>query len=147
VFKSESEQAQTIEVGGQDEGREMRSRVVEIPPHRRVEIESGFFSLTYLHAQSSLQARIGIYSPARRETHLVGPLDWGNIWVSGVDIILAGYMSYEEFSRQASFVQAGSRVFQYNHTQVKNLAVPVSELKPLLELFERVRVWSSQATT
>ncbi|HSL45662.1 MAG TPA: hypothetical protein VK897_19665 [Anaerolineales bacterium] len=146
VLKSDSEQTQIVEIGGQDEGREMRSHVVELPPQTRVEIQSEFFSLSYLHAQSSPQARIGIYSPIRRETHLIGAPDWGNIWVYGVDIILTGYISYEEFSRQASFVQAGSRVFQYNHTQVKNLAVPVSDLKPLAELFERVRAWSSQTT-
>ncbi|HEX9331327.1 MAG TPA: hypothetical protein VF896_05530, partial [Anaerolineales bacterium] len=62
----------------------------------------------------------------------------------GMDILLAGYMTREEFSRRASFIQAGSRVFQYPQTYVKNLAVPVSDLKPLSDLFERVKVWSAQ---
>jgi hypothetical protein len=147
VLKSESEQTQIIEIGGQDEGREMRACTVELPPQRRIEIPDEFFSLAYLHARSGPNARVGIYSPVRRETHLAGALDWGNIWVYGIDIILAGYISYEEFSRQANFVQAGSRVFQYDHTYVKNLAVAVSDLKPFSELFERVRVWSSSQTT
>jgi len=59
-------------------------------------------------------------------------------------VLLAGYIAREEFSRRASFIQAGSRVFQYHKTQVKNLAVPVSDLKPLSELFERVKAWSAQ---
>ena len=58
----------------------------------------------------------------------------------GMDILVAGYMAREEFSRRASFIQAGSRVFQYDSTHVKNLAVPMSDLKPLAELFERVRL-------
>jgi hypothetical protein len=71
---------------------------------------------------------------------MIGPSDWGNIWVYGMDILLAGYLAREEFSRRATFIQAGSHVFQYNVTHVKNLAVPMSDLKPLAELFERTRL-------
>jgi hypothetical protein len=74
---------------------------------------------------------------------VVEALDWGNIWVYGMEILLTGYLTREEFNRRASFVQAGTRVFQYDRTRTKNLAVPVSELKPLPELFGRVREWSA----
>ncbi len=146
VLKSEAEESLTIEIGGQAEGRERRSCLVELPPQKRLEVENGFFSLSYLHIKTKPTARIGIHSPIRKETHLVGAQDWGNIWVYGMDVLLAGYITYEEFSRCASFIQAGSRVFQYDQTYVKNLAVPVSDLRPLSELFERVKVWSSQTT-
>ena len=143
VLKSESEQTQTLEIGGQDEWREMRSCTVELPPGRRVEIQNEFFSLAYVHIQSSPEARIGIRSSAHRETYLIGAQDWGNIWIYGLDIVLAGYITRDEFSRRASFIQTGSRVFQYDKTHVKNLAVPVSDLKPLSELLERVKVSSA----
>ena len=141
ALKSDSDETQLVELGGQDEGRALRSCRVELPPRRRIELESELFSLAYIHAKSSPKGRIGIHSPIRRETHVVGALDWGNIWVYGVDILLAGYISREEFGRRASFIQAGSQVFQYDHTHVKNLAVPLSDLRPLSELFERVRAW------
>jgi hypothetical protein len=136
VVKSEAEETQAIEIGGQDEGREMRSLLVELPPGRRLEISTGFFSLSYVHTKTCCPARLGIHSPIRRETYLIGASEWGNIWVYGTDLLLAGYITRENFSRRASFVPTGSRVFQYNQTQVKNLAVPVSELRPLSELFE-----------
>jgi hypothetical protein len=138
VLKSESAETQTIEVGGQDEGRAMRSCHVELPPRTRVEIQNGFFSLAYVHIKASPQARIGIRSAAHKEAYLIDPQDWGNIWVYGLEVLLAGYITRDEFSRRASFIQTGSRVFQYNATHVKNLAVPISELKPLSELLERV---------
>ncbi len=144
VLKSEAEEAVTLEIAGQAEGRERRSCLVELPPKTRLEVGTGFFSLSHVHVKSKPNARIGIHSPIRRETHLIGALDWGNIWVYGMDMLLAGYLTREEFSRRACFIQAGSRVFQYDQTHVKNLAVPVSDLKPLSELFERVKVWSSQ---
>jgi hypothetical protein len=139
ALKSEAEERLTMEIGGQGAGREMRTSTVELPPRTRVELEEEFFSISYLHMQSSPAARVGIHSPVRRQTHVVEATDWGNIWIYGMDILLAGYMSREEFSRRASFIQAGSRVFQYDVTQVKNLAVPISDLKPLAELFERLR--------
>jgi hypothetical protein len=143
ALKSESEQTQIVEIGGQDEGREMRSRLVEIPPRTRVELDDGFFSLSYVHVKSLMDARIGIHSPTRKEIHMIGGMDWGNIWVYGMDILLAGYLTREEFSRRACPIQAGAHVFQYDRTRTKNLAVPVADLKPLSELFERVREWNT----
>jgi hypothetical protein len=139
VLKAEAEEKVTIEIGGQAEGREMRSFTLELPPQTHVHIEDEFFSLAYIHIKTSPRGRIGIHSPVRRQTYLIGPTDWGNLWVYGMDILLTGYMAREEFSRRATFIQAGSRVFQYHAAHVKNLAVPMSELKPLSELFERAR--------
>ncbi len=144
VLKSESEETQVIEIGGQDEGREMRTSVLEIPPHTRVKVDDGFFSLSYVHSKSLPDARIGIHSSNRNETYLIGTLDWGNIWVYGVDILLAGWLAREEFNRRASAIPPGTRVFQYDRTRAKNLAVPISNLKPLTELFERVREWNKE---
>jgi hypothetical protein len=47
-----------------------------------------------------------------------------------------------EFNREARAILPGARVFQYDHTRTKNLAVNAAELKPLAELFERVRAWN-----
>jgi len=141
VLKSDSEQSQIVEIGGQDAGREMRSRLVEIPPRTRIQIEDGFFSLAYIHSKSIPKARIGIHNPSRRETYIINPLDWGNIWVYGLDILLAGFLTRGEFNERASFLHEGARVFQYDRMPTKSLSVSVSELKPLSELFERVKAW------
>lgn len=144
ILKSEAEEKLTLEIGGQAEGREIRSQWVELPPQTRLEVETGFFSISHIHSKARANARIGIHSPMCKETHLIGALDWGNLWIYGMEILLAGYMARAEFSRRASFIQAGARVFQYDQTHVKNLAVPVSDLKTLSDLFERVKIWSSQ---
>jgi hypothetical protein len=141
VLKSESEETQVVEIGGQAEGREMRTSIVEIPPRTRVKVEDGFHSLAYVHIKSQPKARFGIHSPALQETHIIGELDWGNIWVQGMDILLAGYLTREEFNRNARAILPGERVFQYNRTRTKNLAVKVAELKPISDLLERVKAW------
>ena len=142
VLKSDSAETQVVEIGGQDERREMRTSVLEIPPRTRVKFDDGFFSLAYVHIKSQPNARIGIHSPTRQETYIISEMDWGNIWVYGTDILLAGYLTREEFNRGARAILPGARVFQYDRTRTKNLAVNVSELKPLADLFERVREWN-----
>lgn len=142
VLKSESAEVQTVEVNGQDEGRETRTVSVELPPRKRVQLEEGYFSVAYLQSKSLPDARIGIHSPVRRETHLIGALEWGNLWVYGMDILLAGWLTREEFNRRANPLQEGARVFQYERTRTKNLAVPVHDLRPIPDLLERVLEWS-----
>jgi hypothetical protein len=79
----------------------------------------------------------------RKETYLIQPSEWGNIWLYGMDIWLTGYITHEEFRRKAKHVPEGSRVFQYSVTRTKNLGVPVAELHPLGELLERVKNWQA----
>jgi hypothetical protein len=142
ALKSDSEESQILEIGGQDAGREMRSLEVEIPPRTRIEIDDRFFSLASFHIKGMPKGRLGVHSPVRRQTYIIGESDWGNIWVYGMDILLAGYLRREEFNRKASFLREGARVFQYERTRTKNLAVSVSDLKPISELFERVKEWN-----
>jgi hypothetical protein len=141
ALKSESDMAQVVEISGQDKGRDFLTRMVELPARTRVVIQDEFHSVSSIHIQDMSESRIGIYSPIRKETYLIQPMDWGNIWVYGMDIWLAGYIKREEFSRRASFIHPESHVFQYNHTRTKNLAVPISDLLPLKDLFERVKDW------
>lgn len=143
VLKSESAETQMVEIGGQDEGRETRTSVVELPPNTRVKIDDRFFSVAYIHCKSLPGGRIGIHSPARDETYLISATDWGNIWVYGMDILLAGWFTRVEFNQRAKPVQEGARVFQYDRTRTKNLAVPVKELRPMSDLLERVKEWNT----
>ncbi len=146
ALKSEWEEALSIEIGGQNASRNFITQAVELAPHRRVETLADFYSLAYIHAHSRPGARVGIHSPARRETYLIQPADWGNIWVYGMRIFITGWITREEFRQRASLVHEGSRVFHYDRTRTKNLAMPVSHLHPLGELLSRTRTWSESAS-
>jgi hypothetical protein len=141
VLKSESEETQTVEIGGQDDGREMRSLEVELPPQTRVQVDDGFFSMAYIRSKSLPGARIGVHSPGLNETHLIGLMEWGNIWVYGLDILLAGWLTRKKFNQIANPVREGARVFQYNRTRIKSQGVPVHDLKPIADLLDRVKDW------
>ena len=135
IVKSEAEEGITLELGGQVEGGETRLLEVEIPPRRRVEIQNEFFSLAHAHIKASTSGRVGIRKMSDKEAYVIRPIDWGNIWIYGMDILLAGFLSREEFNRKARPVPEGARVFQYEKTRAKNLAVSVADLNPVSELF------------
>ena len=143
ALKSDSDQTLTVELGGQAEGRSFLTRVVEIPAHTRVVVDDPFFALAYIHIHKMFEGRLGIHSATRDETYIINWQEWGNIWVYGMDILLAGYKARSEFARRAHHLQAGARVFQYRQTRVKNLAMPVAELNPLPDLLEQVREWEN----
>jgi hypothetical protein len=143
ALKSEADETLIVEVAGQDAGREFITRSLFLPPHTRCVMDAGFYSLAYLHVKSKPGARLGVFSPSREETYLIKSTEWSNIWIYGMDIYLTGWISRSEFRQRASLVPEGSRVFQYERTRTKNLAVPISDLKPLAELFDRVREWKS----
>ena len=143
TFKSECDQPLAIEIGGMDSQRNFISAALDLPPRTRIPAPTGFYTLAYVHARRLPEARLGLHSPARGEAFIIQPHGWGNIWVYGMDILLTGYLTHEEFRRRASLVPAGSRVFQYSCTRTRNLAVPIADLRPPSQLFERVKEWAA----
>lgn len=136
ALKSESDEELLIEITGQGEAREMKRTVISLPPKTKITSDESFHSITSLHVRRAPEARIGVRCEAIREIHVVPPLAWANLWVYGMDVFLAGFISYEEFGQRAHTVLPNSRVFQYERTRVKNLGVPLASLKPIRRLFE-----------
>lgn len=134
TLKSESAEELIVEVSGQDEVREMKRETVSLPPGVKVKLDGSFYSITSLHVRRIPEARVGIRSERMNETHIAAPQDWENIWVYGMDILMVGYATYEEMGQRATLLQPNTRTFQYERIHVKNLAMPVSRLKPMQKL-------------
>lgn len=147
ALKSDCNAPVTIELNGQTEDREFAAETLVLPPRTRVEAQTNFFALAAVHAHSPPDGRIAVHSPARRDTYIIHPLEWGNLWVYGMDIYLTGWIPREEFRRRAGLIREGARVFQFEQTRAKNLAVPIRELHPLDDLFEKVKEWESHRKT
>jgi hypothetical protein len=128
TLKSESSAELQVEISGQDQTHRKLSRLATLPPKTRITLDEPFYSVTSLHAKSIPSARVGIHSPAIKEAYLIPPLEWKNIWVYGMEIILAGYLTRGEF-RQRS--------------RAKSPSLPIAELHPLPELFVRVKEWET----
>lgn len=135
TLKSESDEETIVEVIGQDEGRVMKRKVVSLHPKTKINLDENFYAINAIHAKHMPNARIGIKCEALKEAYIISHFDWANIWVYGMDIFLCGFLSYEEFSQQAKTLLPNSKTFQYETTRVKNLFVPIANLKPIEKLF------------
>ena len=142
AIKSDFDHPVELEIGGQDGARAFRVEQVLLPPRTRVEVETTFHAIHYFHAPELPDGRLGIHSPALEETYIAELHEWGNIWVYGMGIVLAGYMKCGEFRRTANRLPAGSRVLQYPRTRTDNMSVPMRQLHPLRDLFARAKNWS-----
>jgi hypothetical protein len=147
ALKSECSTPLCVEIGGQDAGRNFITEKLTLDPLTRVFAMNNYHSLAYIHTDSIPAARVGLHAASKGEIYLILPHEWGNIWIYGLEIWLAGYMAHEEFRRKASAIYAGSRVFQYSKTQTKNMSVSVTDLRSLDDLFEQVKEWETQKKT
>ena len=143
ALKSECATPINIEIGGQDADRKFISETLTLSPLTRTFAENSYYSLAYVHADSIPEARVGLRGASRGEAYLIQPHEWGNIWIYGLEIWLAGYLAQDEFRRRASTIFAGSQVFQYSKTQTRNLSVPMTDLRPLEDLLALVKSWET----
>jgi len=133
----------TVELGGQNRERKFQTETITLNPRVRTEARGEFHTLGYLHAPGLPDGPVGIHSPILQETRLVDPGEWENIWVYGLEIRFTGYLPRGEFRARSVRLPAGSRVFQYQRTRTENYALPIRELRPFGELFERARSWAN----
>jgi hypothetical protein len=129
TLKSESGSELIVEISGQDQARGKLTRLVSLPPKTRVTLDKPFYSITSLHVKTIPTARVGIHGSTIKEAYVIPPLEWKNIWVYGMEVILAGYLSRGEFRQRTK--------------TAKSLSLPIATLHPLPELFVRVKEWET----
>ncbi len=135
TLKSEAEETINVEISGENEARDFYTRAVNLPPKKKIVVSDSFYSISSIHIKEKPIARLGVV--IQKETYIIAPVEWENIWVYGIDILFAGFIARGEYRQRAKYIPAKTRVFQYNKTRVKNLAVPIASLKPLQDLFDR----------
>ena len=143
ALKSECSVPMTVEIGGLDSDRNFVSETLRLEPLTRAFASNRYYCLTYLHTDIIPAARLGVQCTRMSEVYLIQPHEWGNIWIYGLEIWLAGYMTHAEFRHKSGSIFAGSRVFQYSKTQTRNRSVPVMNLHSLEDMFARVIEWNS----
>lgn len=141
VLKADTPAAIELEAGGQAGNHAARVERLRLEPRVRTATHGEFYSLLYLHVPRLPGGPVGVRSPALRETVLIQPGDWVNIWIYGIEVFLAGWLPKADFRALSRRLPAGSQVLQYPRTQTDNRTVPVTKLRPVGELAELVKNW------
>ena len=139
ALKSECAEAMPVEIGGLDGQRNFAAEACELPPCTRVEVPQEFYSLAYMHAGRLPGKRVGLHSPVCGAAYIIQPYEWADIWIRGEQILLAGWLTHEEFRSKATVLNAGMATFQFARTHTKNLLVRLDELNPLAGLLDKVK--------
>jgi hypothetical protein len=134
VLKSNTRRPVEVEVGGQDANRAAIVERVRLEPRARTETRGEFYSLLYLNVPRLPGGAVGVRSAVLKETLLVAPHQWANIWVYGMDVFLAGWLPKSEFRALSRKSPAGSRVKQYPRTAIENRLALVRDLRPFGQL-------------
>jgi hypothetical protein len=142
-LKSMASHPVQLELGGQILDRSFGSEKLALGPKTEARLDHDFHTLAYLHVDHSPDGEVRVHGRARND-YSIAPTDWGNIWVYGMEIVMAGYLRRGEFHREAEILPVGSRVLQYARTRTRNLALPAASLRPLAELFDRVQRWEER---
>src|SRR5258708_2043242 len=138
LFKADTRDAVELEAGGQAGSHAGWVERVRLEPRVRTASASEFYSLLYLHVPRLPAGPVGVRSPVLRETVIIQPGDWVNIWVYGIEVVLAGWLPKADFRALSRRLPRGSKVLQYARTQTYNRALPVLKFRPHVELADMV---------
>jgi hypothetical protein len=141
VLKSESDTIISVTLGGYSQKHDFVSEEVILPPGQRVHAQQNYYCLSYLHTSHIPAKRLGLRCPSVDNTLVIQPYQWGNIWIYGMRIILAGWITRGEFRRCAHPYSNGTYAFRSKGTNSKYFGVPISQLYSLKELFVRALNW------
>ncbi len=139
ILKSESNANVQVEISGRDSSRGFISQTINLMPRRRTILKHSFYSISSIHLRGIPSARIGLRMEQAASPYIIPPEKWENLWIYGMEIVLAGFLTRREFRQRAKYLPPGMKTFQYRRTRVKNLFVPVSSLRPMRALFERMK--------
>ncbi len=135
-----------VELGGQGQDRAALVEAVVLPPERKMTASGRYYALLYLQAARLPEADVEVSSPALKRARLLHSADWHNIWVYGMDVFIAGWLTKAELRERGRRLPAGARVKQYPHTQVPNRGLLVRDLRPITELAERIKAFARGRT-
>lgn len=143
AFKTDAASPVWLDLHGLDERGGYQRMEVDLPPRERVAVETPFYSLGAVRSAGMPDGPVGIHNPALDETLLIQPFQWGNIWVYGMRMYITGYITQADFNRHAqrvTFPQADLPNPCLRGETIMRL--PGSALKPVDDLFVRVRNWA-----
>jgi hypothetical protein len=141
VLKCTSCEPTNLTMEGLDAYREPQLDQVALNPGSKITTDRDFYSLVILHTRKQLKSNLGIHSPVLKDTHLVRMIEWRNIWVYGMQITFAGYITRGEYRSCADESSVGMGIKKYPNLHTHNLSLPVSNLHPLHDLFTKAKLW------
>jgi hypothetical protein len=133
----------SLEVTGSDKSKEILKEPIYLAPLREVTSQAEFYSLNLLSITQEPGARITVNSPQIKKNYHIDGNDWVNIWVYGMEIILAGFITFGEIKHSARPLKSTAQTSRLAKTTSTEIAIPLIRLHPLADLFRSALNWST----
>lgn len=143
TLKSTANHPLHIEMVGIEPSGSLIQEHIELSPHQRYLSREVYQSASYLRCNTAPHSQIGLYSSVLNETLISSIRDWINLWIYGMQIIFTGYITAGNFCEHARRVPAGSNIFPYQTLHAPGLALSLSHLNSIQDLFTRVKDWET----
>jgi hypothetical protein len=142
MIESNQETTLALELGGINNHRHFQTERFNLEPHTQMDLKHNFFTLSYIHTPNLPDDTIRVHSSFLKETYLIDPYSWKNLWIYGMDIIIGGYVTGVEYQNNA--LRLSKRGRNKNSTRASDdfLTLPIQSLRPINDLFERAKSWS-----
>jgi hypothetical protein len=141
VFKNEGDDDVNLGIDGLDANRKFQTEQITLNSSIETAGMRDFYTLGFLHTTQLPEGNLSVQSQNRKATHQIQPIHWGNIWVYGMQITLAGYVTRGELQNRGGGRLESNRPRGHLAIPSGSLSIQVSELNPLRDLFKRAKAW------
>jgi hypothetical protein len=141
MIESNQENSLALELGGININRQFQMERISLKPHTQLDLKQNFYTLSYIHTHNLPDDTISVHSSFLKENYLVEPYSWKNLWIYGMDMIIAGYVTRVEYQKNALRLSKHSR----NISSISSediFTLPIQSLHSIKDLFERAKSWS-----
>lgn len=142
-LKSEASKTILLELGGVSRESTYQCEHIPLPPLLRVEAHKEFANLAYAHIDQLPDGRIAIHHADLAQTLTIQPERWANLWLYGIEVIVIGYVTRGQCKRRSQTFQKDMRVTANTAPARKNRYLPIKQLRPIEDLFTRVKDWAA----
>jgi hypothetical protein len=139
TVKSSNPATLILEYGASLSDNRYRVEQLSIPPMQQSTTSHHLVSLFHIYASQLPEGDLSIHCPSFTQSWVIEPDDWANIWVYGIEIIFVGWTTKGAFRKSARRFPRGTRTQIGRRTRVDSHAKPVPQLRPLLEIAQRIR--------
>ena len=133
----------TIQIGATGFDHNYLTTTMEIKSGRATINLNNFSEIHFLGTDNIPHGKINLVDNKLKSTITIQPWDWRNIWLYGLEILLAGFTTLGNLKQQNHRTRNINGI-SYSRSPSKDyLSIPVSNLYPLGELFNQAKQWDN----
>ena len=131
LIESNQETTLQIELGGSNIHRHFQTERICLKPHTQMDLKQNFYTLRYIHTPNLPDDTVRVYSSTLKETYLVEPYSWKNLWIYGLDIIIGGYVTRMGYQENAKRIPKSGRNIHSAYTSREYCSLPLKNFHPI----------------